>query len=316
MSVISDRAGSSAPGRTGLPPELPSVPILPKRPVRRRRRILLAALVTLAIMVGAPVAVGLYLGHQLNANVTRLHGMFPPAVGRPVHPSTGPAADAMNILLMGSDRRSDVPTTGDAAEAPAWVVGEQRSDTMMVLHVDADRQGASVISIPRDSWVDVPGQGPAKINAAYSLGGPALAVATVEKLTGVRIDHVAVVDWDGYKAMINTLGGVDVTIPRTVHDSYRDKTWTAGTHHLDGAEALLYARERAGLPGGDLDRVQRQQAVLRALSRSARAVAASPTAVYGLLKTLTRRSTTPGTARTWRRSRCRCVTSVPPTSPT
>ncbi|SFD04908.1 transcriptional attenuator, LytR family [Nocardioides terrae] len=308
MSIISVRARSSTPTEEVLPltdlapgqrPDLrpdppqdpPDLPPAPPRRPRRRRRILLAVLVALAVLVGLPVAVGLYVGHQLNANVTRLHGMFPSAVGRPVHPSTGPAADAMNILLMGSDRRSDVPTTGNAAEAPAWVAGEQRSDTMMVLHVDADRRGASVISIPRDSWVDVPGHGPAKINAAYSLGGPALAVETVEKLTGVRIDHVAVVDWDGYKALIDTLGGVDVTIPNTVYDSYRDTTWTAGTRHLNGEEALKYAGQRAGLPGGDLDRVKRQQAIIRALSSKMVTVGSSPSATYDLLQTLTRNLT-------------------------
>jgi LCP family protein required for cell wall assembly len=162
---------------------------------------------------------------------------------------------------------------------------------MMVLHIDADRRGASVISIPRDSWVDVPGHGTAKINAAFSWGGPALAVAAVEELTGVRMDHVAIVDWDGYKAMIDALGGVDVQIPATVHDSYRHKTWKAGTHHLDGAQALLYARERSGLPQGDLDRTQRQQAVLRALSRTAGERASSPTGVYQLLDALTQHLT-------------------------
>jgi len=256
--------------------------------------VLIAALVTLTVLIAAPVTVGLYVGHQLNSKVVRLGGMFPKASSRPAHAS-GVAAGAMNVLLLGSDRRSDVPTTGSDAGASAWVAGDQRSDTMMVLHIDADRRNASVISIPRDSWVDVPGHGLAKINAAFSWGGPALAVAAVEKLTGVRMDHVAIVDWDGYKAMINALGGVDVQIPRTVHDSYRDKTWTAGKHHLNGAQALLYARERAGLPGGDLDRTQRQQAVIRALSRTAASQASSPTGAYRLLDALSRHLTVDST---------------------
>jgi LCP family protein required for cell wall assembly len=257
--------------------------------------VLVAALITLTVLVAAPVTAGLYLGHQLSSRITRLGGMFPDASGRPAHVASGPAADAMNVLLLGSDRRSDRPTTGSDADAAAWVPGAQRSDTMMVLHIDADRRNASVISIPRDSWVDVPGHGLAKINAAYSWGGPALAVSAVEKLTGVRMDHVAIVDWDGYKAMIDALGGVDVQVPETVYDSYRHKTWTAGSHHLDGAQALLYARERAGLPGGDLDRTQRQQAVLRALSATAGTEATSPTAVYRLLENLTRHLTVDST---------------------
>lgn len=289
MSIIGDKARTTTAAGPALPP--PDLPPAPWRRRRRRRRILVAALITLIVVVGTPVAIGLYVGHQLNANITRIGGMFPSEAGRPARPLSGPAADAMNILLLGTDRRSDVPTTGGDAEAPAWVPGEQRSDTMMVLHVDADRRGASVISIPRDSWVEVPGHGPAKINAAFSLGGPALAVSTVEKLTGVRVDHVAVVDWDGYKAMIDALGGVDVVVPKTVFDHYRDQTWTAGKHHLDGEEALRYAGQRAGLPSGDLDRVKRQQAVLRALSRRAGSVTSSPSGAYALLRSLTRHLT-------------------------
>jgi len=259
-----------------------------RQPRRRRRRVLVIVIAALLILLGIPAAAALYVGHQLNGQIKRVHGVFDNLPNRPTKPTTGAAAKAQNILLLGTDRRSDVPTTGSSAKASEWVPGQQRSDTMMVLHIDADRRGASVISIPRDSWVKIPGHGMAKINAAYSWGGPRLAVETVEQLTNVRIDHVAIVDWDGYKAMINKLGGIDVTIPKTVYDSARKYTWTAGTHHLNGGKALLYARERHGLPGGDLDRVKRQQAVLRALSQKALAATGSPTATYKLLNSLTK----------------------------
>lgn len=263
------------PGDTPAPPQR-----------GRRRRLLFAAAVVIVVLLGAPLAVGAYVGHQLTSHLTRIHGVFSPLDHRPARAS-GPAAAAVNILLLGTDRRSDLPTTGQDAEAAAWVPGEQRSDTMMVLHIAADRRSASIISIPRDSWVDVPGHGTAKVNAAYSWGGPSLAVATVEQLTDVRIDHLAIVDWDGYSALIDALGGIDVTIPKTVYDSARKHTWTAGRHHLDGADALLYARERHGLPGGDLDRVRRQQAVLRSLSARALEDTSSPVSAYQLLDTLT-----------------------------
>ena len=135
----------------------------------------------------------------------------------------------------------------------------------MILHVDADRDGASLVSIPRDSWVDVPGYGYNKINAAFSLAGPSLAIETVEKLTGVRIDHLAVVDWAGFQSLIDTVGGVTVTVPRTIEDPHFNVVWTKGQQTLNGAQALLYVRQRYGLPMGDVDRVKRQQAVVRGL---------------------------------------------------
>jgi LCP family protein required for cell wall assembly len=251
---------------------------------RRRwwRRVSLGVLAFLLAITAALAYVGLRTSHQ----ITRIPGVFSGLTDRPA-PATGAAAHALNVLLLGTDRRSDVATTGTDALATAWEYGAQRSDTMMVLHLSADRRSASLISIPRDSWVPIPGHGTAKINAAYSWGGPSLAVATVERLTGVRIDHLAVVDWDGYKAMIDALGGIDVTVPATVHDSYRDVTWTAGSHHLDGAQALLYARERSGLPAGDLDRVKRQQAVLRSLAGRTLSAASNPWTAYQLVNALT-----------------------------
>lgn len=264
------------------------------RPVperRRRSRVrkaligLVACAATLALIGGAGI---LYLEHRLTSHIGRVHGVFTGLEHRPPRP-TGAAADAVNILLLGTDRRSDVPTTGRDAEAPDWLPGQQRSDTIMLVHIDADRRGVSVTSIPRDSWVQVPGYGQAKINAAFSYAGPSLAVATVEQLTGVRIDHLAVVDWDGFKALTDAVGGIDVTVPRTVTDSARNVTWTAGQHHLDGEEALNYVGQRYGLPGGDLDRVKRQQGFLRLLLQASlhTRMRKDPRMVYDFLDTVT-----------------------------
>ena len=260
--------------------------IEPAPPQRRRGRWWRRALLGMLALLLAITAAVAFVGYRTSNQITRIPGVFAGLTDRPA-PSTGEAAGALNVLLLGTDRRSEVSTTGTTAHSAAWEPGAQRSDTMMVLHISADRRSASLISIPRDSWVPIPGHGTAKINAAYSLGGPTLAIATVEKLTGVRIDHLAVVDWDGYKAMIDALGGIEVTIPQTVHDSYRDHTWTAGQHHLNGAGALLYARERSGLQAGDLDRVKRQQVVLRSLAARTVAAASSPWTAYRLGNALT-----------------------------
>lgn len=231
---------------------------------RRRDRKALLGLLACTAVIASVVSGTLVWAQSKIPEVRHTEPAFVGLENRPARAS-GPAEDAVNVLLLGTDRRSEVPTTGEGAGADAWVAGEQRSDTMMLVHVAADRRSVQVVSLPRDSWVQVPGHGPAKVNAAYSLGGLPLAVETVENLTRVRVDHVAVVDWEGFKALTDLAGGVRVRVPATVVDSIRGITWTPGEHLLDGQQALDYVGQRYGLPGGDLDRVQRQQAVLRAL---------------------------------------------------
>jgi LCP family protein required for cell wall assembly len=259
----------------------------------RRRHPVRKALIGLAVCMLALALVGAgslwYLQHRLSSHIDRIDGVFDGLHDRPPRPE-GEAAGAVNILLLGTDRRAEVGTTGSEARAPSWVPGAQRSDTMMVLHIDADRRGATMISIPRDSWVAVPGYGMNKVNAAFSFAGPSLAVETVERLTGVRIDHLAVIDWAGFRALTDAVGGVEVTVPRTVHDSARGITWTAGEHLLDGEQALDYVGQRYGLPRGDLDRVARQQAFLRNLMQTSlhQEMRKDPRQLFGLLDTLTR----------------------------
>lgn len=241
---------------------------------RHLRTALLGVTACLVVLVLLPVAGALYVGRRLSGDLTRIDGItrvdgtFDGLTDRPPAPA-GPARDAVDVLVIGTDRRSEVPTTGSDARAAAWVGGAQRSDALMILHIAADRRSAALVSIPRDTWVTVPGYGMHKVNAAYSFGGPSLAVATVELLTSVRIDHVAIVDWAGFAALVDSVGGIDVTVPDTVTDSARGTRWLAGTHHLDGAAALEYVGQRYGLPRGDLDRVARQQVVLRTLMEAA-----------------------------------------------
>jgi LCP family protein required for cell wall assembly len=127
----------------------------------------------------------------------------------------------------------------------------------MLVHLSADRESAAAISIPRDSWVPIPGYGEAKINAAFSYGGPALMIQTVEDLTGVRIDHFAVTDFESFTALTDALDGVEITVPDGAGGSVRQA--------MTGEEALTFARERYALANGDFGRVQRQQAWMRAI---------------------------------------------------
>ena len=271
----------------------PRAGLLPGHRHRKRRspltRVVLWLMACGLVLTAIPVTAALYVGWRLDHNLHRIDGVFAQLTDRPDKPTSGAAAAAVNILLLGTDLRSEVPTTGTGAAAPSWAPGADRSDAIMILHIAGDRRSATVISIPRDAWVPIPGHGSAKINAALSYGGPRLAVQTVEDLTGVRIDHLAVVDWSGFVALTDAVGGVDVDVPTTVEDSHNHVVWTAGRHHLDGAQSLLYVRQRYGLPGGDLDRVARQQAFLRSLMQASlhQEMRKDPRMLYDFLDTVT-----------------------------
>jgi LCP family protein required for cell wall assembly len=232
----------------------------------RRRKLVIALLIMLAL-VG--VVAG-FAWHRINSyadNIERIPNAFPEPQGRP-HELTA-AKGSLTVLLVGSDSRATGQTTGNDATDETFRPGAQRTDTIMLVHRPRGRQKAYVISIPRDSWVDVPGLGMAKINAGFSYGGPPLLIETVEQLTDVRIDHLAIIDFEGFRSMTAALGGVDVVVRETTSDSANDRTWAAGRHHLEGDDALDFVRQRYGLPNGDLDRVQRQQSFIRALMAKA-----------------------------------------------
>ncbi|GAA3963582.1 LCP family protein [Actinomadura viridis] len=235
-----------------------------KAPRKRRGLRILAAVAVFVVLVAVGVA-GLAWQREssYNGNIDRLPGVMPSGKKRPGPSVTG----TENWLLVGSDTRAEVGTTG--SDGPVWKPGQQRSDTIMLLHLPADRSKAYVISFPRDSWVQIPGYGPQKINAAFSFGGPPLLIETVENLTGIRIDHFGAIDFNGFKSMTDALGGVEVDIKESVYDPARKVHWQAGRQRLDGEKALLFVRQRYNLPNGDFDRIRRQQAFLRALAQKA-----------------------------------------------
>jgi LCP family protein required for cell wall assembly len=191
--------------------------------------------------------------------------------------ATGDAAESVNILVAGVDAGESSRIVDELADGK-WAPGSHRSDVIMVVHITADRQHAYVISIPRDTWVLIDGWGMAKINAAFSYGGPSLFVHTLEQYTGLRMDHLAIVDWGGFKYLTDALGGVQIQY-----------AGAATPTKLDGEQALEYVRERETLPRGDLDRIQRQQNVLRALSEELMAAGtlANPVKLNGVLKAVT-----------------------------
>ncbi|MEV4616480.1 LCP family protein [Kitasatospora sp. NPDC049258] len=265
LSLFDGRGQADGRGEADGPPEEESPEAAAGRGRRRRRtrRVLIWTLATLLVMVGGGIGGIYWTAEHYASSVERIPGAFP-SVPESAQPKPVPGTGT-TFLLVGLDARSDVPTTGGQAKAPAWKEGASRSDTMMLMHLSADRKSVSLVSIARDTWVPVPGHGMAKINAAYSWGGPPLMVDTVQKLTGIRIDHIAVIDWNGFKKLTDAVGGVDITIPQTIEAKGDAREWLKGTHHMSGEQALLYVRERHGLPNGDLDRTKRQQNFLRAL---------------------------------------------------
>ncbi|MFD1658972.1 LCP family protein [Streptomyces caeni] len=179
----------------------------------------------------------------------------------------------LNILVLGSDSRSG---EANAALGGGRTLGA-RSDTAMVVHIDAGRTDATVVSIPRDTLVTRPscplasgGTSPvahdAMFNSAYAVGGPVCAVKTAESITGIRMDHYLEIDFSGFARLVDALGGVTVTTDEDIDDAKSHLRLTAGTHHLTGARALALARTRHGIgDGSDLGRIGLQQNLVKAL---------------------------------------------------
>jgi LCP family protein required for cell wall assembly len=173
---------------------------------------------------------------------------------------TGP----LNYLLLGSDARPTGDTTG-------------RSDTIIVLHISADHQNAYLISIPRDSYVNIAHCGSAtgdpcqdKLNAAYNYGGPKLTAQTVSTLTGVQFNGMAIIDFSGFSSVVDALGGVDMCVDEDTPTQFPPyKTFKKGCYHFDGSTALDYVRQRENIPDGDYGRQRHQQQLIEAIVKEA-----------------------------------------------
>ncbi|MEU2248199.1 LCP family protein [Streptomyces sp. NPDC019224] len=208
--------------------------------------------------------------------------------------------DAENILLIGSDSRA-----GDNRRYGRDDGGSQRSDTTILLHLAANRKSATAMSVPRDLMVDIPACHKAdktttrpqfaQFNWAFEMGGTACTIRTVEKMTGIRIDHHMVIDFNGFKDMVDAVHGVEICLKEPVDDKDAHLKLKAGRHKLDGEQALGYVRARKSLGNGsDTDRMDRQQQFLGALVNKVQSngVLLNPTRLYPVLDAATKALTT------------------------
>ncbi|MEU0392151.1 LCP family protein [Streptomyces sp. NPDC006208] len=185
----------------------------------------------------------------------------------------------INFLVVGTDGRDRI-TKEQKRTYRLGGAGCRCTDTIMLVHLSEDRRRASVVSLPRDSYAEVPAHTdettgkkykthPVKLNAAYSEGGPALTVRTVEHMTKVKIDHYLEIDFSSFMKTVDALGGVEVCTARPMRDTYTGLNLTVGTHKLNGGQALQYVRSRHIDGAADLGRMQRQQRFLAGLLHQA-----------------------------------------------
>jgi polyisoprenyl-teichoic acid--peptidoglycan teichoic acid transferase len=232
--------------------------VTPRRVDRTRRRVVGA--IALAIALATVALVRAALTHPTPGTRSFPTGSPSPlVVGRAHRATFAPYPDAsgpMFILVLGSDAR------------PGEAVDRSRSDAIHIVGIDFERHRASVIDIPRDSWVPIPGHGSAKINAAMPLGGVPLTIRTVEALTGVRFDYYAVTSFSGLESMVDDIGGLRIRVPYDIHDpTDGGQSIAHGLRTLSGPEALAYSRARHFVPGGDFGRTENQGAMLIAALR-------------------------------------------------
>jgi LCP family protein required for cell wall assembly len=199
-------------------------------------------------------------------------------------PSSGP----VNILVAGVDTRGGLTRRQEIRLHVGHAISAN-SDTLMLVHIPADHASAQVVSLPRDSWVNIPGHGMNKINAAYGLGGPRLMVATVEQATGSVVNDYVEVNFVGFVKVINALGGVNICLPYAVDDPDSGLHMSAGKHHVDGVTALKFARDRHSFALSDLARIRDQQQLLSSLfAEATRAgVVADPVRLQQFLSSVT-----------------------------
>jgi LCP family protein required for cell wall assembly len=201
------------------------------------------------------------LSRTFDTEVEKIADAFPAESTRP-HVLPSSTLQAQNVLFLGAD------SVGSSSSSAGSLVrlAATRPDTVMVVHVPANRANAYVMAVLRASRLDIPGHGQGTIAEAVAEGGVALAVQTAEALLGVRMDHVAIVDFAGFQGVTDALGGVTIDNPVGFTSSQLPGHYFAeGVQHLDGTDALAFIRERAAFPGGDVQRVRNQQILIQAL---------------------------------------------------
>ncbi|MBV9093047.1 MAG: LCP family protein [Streptosporangiaceae bacterium] len=225
-------------------------PVRPRRRWLRPRR-LLALLGVLVVLLAAATA-GLYF--YLNSKLTRVNVLVP----------TSLTSAGTNWLITGSDSRGGLTTQQENQLALGRNITGQRSDTIMVLHLPSNGTRPTLVSIPRDSYVPIPGYGSNKVNAAFAFGGPQLLIRTVQDVTGLRIDHYMGIGFGGLVSVVNDVGGVTMCLPQPIQDPKAGLNLKAGCQTLNGAQALGFVRTRE-FANGDLQREQDQRVLLKSL---------------------------------------------------
>src|SRR5947207_3096952 len=250
--------GKDSPGEPPQPPAAaqPARQISVARRARQRRMLLLACgLMSSLVLLFSAAAWGL---------ASYANG----AVGRIFAGTAGGLNGPLNVLLAGVDLRAGL-TPAQQRVLHVGDVPSSNSDTLMLIHISGDRSSVTVVSLPRDSWVSIPGHGMNKINAAFGLGGPRLTVATIERATGLTVNDFIEVNFLGFVKVIDALGGVNICLPQTVDDRDSGLHLSAGLHHVNGVTALKYARDRHSFAASDLARITDQQSLLASLLQEA-----------------------------------------------
>ncbi|MGW6709750.1 LCP family protein [Streptomyces sp. NPDC054956] len=277
----------------------------PRPPRSRRRRLLRLLGLGTVLLVLAGAAAGWWVYSKLDGNIAEDTSAAAELrrydKERPAHLAGG----AQNILLIGSDSRSGKDNSDYGQDE-----GTQRSDTTILLHLPADRKSATMVSIPRDLMTEIPAclqqdgtrtrEQFAQFNWAFEWGGTACTIRTVEALTGIRVDHHMVLDFSGFKRMVDAIGGVEVCLKRPVDDTEARLKLPAGRQTLQGEQALGFVRARYSLGNGsDTERMERQQIFLGSLVKKVQSngVLLNPGRLYPLLDAATSSVTTdPGLA--------------------
>ena len=242
------------------PATYPRAPQPPSRGGRRtgRRRGRRVLLITVSIVLVVGVVLGA-MYFYLDSQLTR-RNVLADYAGRPA------AGAGQNWLITGSDSRAGL-TRAQKRQLHTGSDGGHRSDTILILHIPSNGGRPVLISLPRDSYVNIPRYGQNKINAAYSFGGPRLLADAVQNNTGLRIEHYIGIGFGGLVNVVDAIGGVRMCLPGPIHDPASGLNLKAGCQTLDGAEALGYVRTRHTFAKQDLQRVQNQRLFLRALLR-------------------------------------------------
>ncbi|MCB5179113.1 LCP family protein [Streptomyces antimicrobicus] len=289
----------------GIPGGTPAAGGGPRPPRSRRRRLLRWVGLGMALLVLAGAAAGWWLYAKLDGNIREDSSATAELERyereRPLHLIGG----AQNILVIGSDSRSGKENARYGQDQ-----GTQRSDTTILLHLPADRRSATAVSLPRDLMTRIPSclgtdgtrteERFAQFNWAFQWGGAACTIRTVELLTGIRVDHHMVVDFRGFKKMVDAVGGVEVCLKTPVNDAEAKLRLPAGRQTLQGEQALGFVRARYSLGNGsDTERMERQQQFLASLVKKVQSngVLLNPARLYPLLDAATSAiSTDPGLA--------------------